>query len=82
MSLNVSNSSELEDARRAIMSYYTESTAEQLEPDKTQTELTVDEVNTDAASDAIDTLETKADEHEEMLTTRKRTVTRNVKKEV
>lgn len=73
------NSSDLEAARAAIQSYYTLSTAEQLEPDKTQTELSVDSVNEDAAKDVIETLEDKVEEHKEELESRKRIAPRRGK---
>lgn len=70
---------ELEQARLAIQSYYSLSSENQLEPPKTQTELTTLEVNEDATEAVTETLEEKEAEHKATLTSRKR-VTPNVKK--
>lgn len=70
---------DFEQARNAITSYYTLSSVEQLAPDKTQVELTVQAENETAVSDEIEALEEAAEAHKESLTTRTRR-TANVKK--
>lgn len=70
---------DFEQARNAITSYYTLSSEDQLAPDKTQVELTVQAENEVAVNDEIEALEEAAEAHKEALTTRARRST-NVKK--
>lgn len=65
---------ELEQARLAISSYYSLSSAEQLEPDPTQVELEAVLVNENSSPtvEAVKEIEVTTEEHKQELDTRKR----------